>query len=288
MPWKPNKRLVAQGFHDLMYLPRARSGWDSTLAALAYGMRLDLDDAPPDLNAWAARHGAAASQRYRQLGADALVLWHGTSRERAEKVIEHGLFHKRGLWTAADPSMAHSFCRSRSDRYATEGAVVCLVLDRSALTEGLDYDVDGPRNVYRFHAGLPPDVVEYVLLDDEILFTGDARAREPRPWTTAKFKRESGEWVPVQKTPVRYSETESYRSVEDFARICVNRLLGELGELTALEVFSALYAAVSPNDALAHAEVFDLIEELCVPHRRRHKWQTYRARASSEALERAV
>ena len=276
MAWKVNKKLVAQGFRDLKYLPRGRCGWDSTLAALAYGVRIALQAQPPDLNAWAARHGVAASERYRRLGRNALALWHGTSRERAEKIAEHGLFHKRGLWTAVDPSIAHSFCRWRSERFGTEGAVVCVVLDRSELVEALDFDVEGAGNVFRFHSGLPPDVVEYVLLHDEVRFTGDARAREPRPWPTAKLKKRSGAWVPVQKTPVRYSESASYCSVEEFVRICLSGLLEELGEVTALEIFSTLCAAVTPRDALTHADVWDIIGELCAPARARGKWPTFR------------
>lgn len=55
MAWKKNKRLVAAGFADLVYLPRERSGWDATLASLAYGMRMALERGRPDLGAWAAR-----------------------------------------------------------------------------------------------------------------------------------------------------------------------------------------------------------------------------------------
>ncbi|MGD8238220.1 MAG: hypothetical protein PVH68_06705 [Armatimonadota bacterium] len=283
MPWKPNKRLLQEGFPDLKYLPKGRSAWDCTLSALAYGIRRELGDEQPDLNAWAARHAAPASGRYRELASDALVLWHGTSRERAEKVIEHGLFHKRGVWTAADPRIAHGYCRGRSERFATEGAVVCLVLDRSRLTEGLHFDVDGPRNVHRFHAGLPPDVVEYILLHDEIRFTGDARSREPRPWTTAKFKRHSGRWVPAQKTPVRYSESQSYSSVQDFVQLTVGRLLADLVSVTALEVFSTVYTALRPADAVTHADVFDAIEQVCVACGPRRNYRVFRGATAPHA-----
>jgi len=287
MGWKTNKKLVSRGFHDLQYLPKELCGWDCTLASLAYGIRRAITGRSPDLSAWAACHGVPASERYQDFGSDARVLWHGTSRQRAEKIVEHGLFHKKGLWTTLDPSIAHSFCRSRSERFGTEGAVVCLVLDRSALVRGRDFGVEGKGDVFRFQHGLPPDVVEYVLVKEEIRFTGQRRARRPLPWRTAAFKKRSGAWVPVQRTPVRYSDSSSYSSVEDFTRICADRLLADLTEVTALEVFSTLYVSISPWDALAHEDVLPLIEEKCVPLRHRGKWQTFRARTSSQALESA-
>ena len=111
MPWKKNKSLLAQKYPDLEYLPQGRSSWDYTLSCLAYGMRMDISRAVPDLNAWAARHGVPPGKLYAELGKNALLLWHGTSRERAEKIIEHGLFHKKGLWTALHPKIPHDFCR---------------------------------------------------------------------------------------------------------------------------------------------------------------------------------
>ena len=116
MSWKANKR-VARDFPDLLYLPKERCGWDCTLASLAYGVRRSILNASPDLGAWAARHGLPASARYQELGDDARVLWHGTSRERAEKIAEHGLFHKQGLWTTLNPFVSHGFCRGRSERF---------------------------------------------------------------------------------------------------------------------------------------------------------------------------
>ncbi len=278
MAWKRNKKLVREGFRDLEHLPPGRSEWDATLACLAFGMRMDIERRPPDLNAWAARHGVPGSGRYEEFGPDALVLWHGTSSERAEKIAEHGLFHKKGVWTALHPSMPHSFCRGRSERFGVDGAVVCLVFDGAQLAEGGNYDIEGKGNVYRFHHGLPPKVVEYVLVHEGISFVGERRTRGLRPWPAARFKKRSGRWLPVQKPPVRHGESRSYSSSREFAGICADRLLEELGELTALEVFSCVYSCAAPRDAVEHQDLFDIIEEKCVPHRQRGKWQTFRAR----------
>jgi hypothetical protein len=275
--WKKNKKLIAQGFRDLEYLPKARGGWDCSLASLAYGVRTSIENRPHDLNSWAARHCVAPSARYEALGPDALVLWHGTSKERADKIAEHGLFHKKGLWTTLDPTIAHVFCRGRSDRFGTEGAVVCIVLDSSEFVEGRDFDYEGAGTVLRFHYGLPPDVVEYVLVREEIRFVGAGRARRPSPWRRADFEKRSGHWVPAQRPPVWYTDSASYASVEEFAEVCVDRLLEELGEVTALEVFSTLYASVRPWDVLSHRDIFDLISRRCVPSRQRGKRQLFAA-----------
>jgi hypothetical protein len=276
MPWKKNKKLRARGFRDLEYLPRERSGWDCTLASYAYGVRMAVERRPPDLSAWAARHALPAGARCAELGEQALVLWHGTSRQRAEKILDHGLFHKRGLWTTVDPVIAHSFCRGRSDRFGVEGAVVCLVLDRREFTEGRDYDVEGGQNVYRFHHGLPAEAVEYLLVHEEIRFAGPRRARRPAPWPRGRFRKQSGRWVPVQTTPVRYSRSASYSSLQEFIEITTDRLLDELGEATAIDLFSTLYATVQPPDALTHEEVFALLAQRCLPCAPRSRWQTFR------------
>lgn len=283
MPWKKNKRLIEDGFADLAYVPRAKCGWDCTLAAAAYAVRRALDRRGPDLAAWAARHALPASRRYIDLGPDAWVLWHGTSRQRADRIVEHGLFHKGGLWTAADPTIAHGFTRGRAERFAVEGAILCLVLDRRLAAEGRDYQVEGAGDVFRFHHGLPAEVVEYVLLHEEARFTGPAAARRPAPWPMARFKKVAGRWAPVQRTPVRYSESTTYSSVRQFAFACMDRLTAELGRVTALEVFSALYAAVRPWDALPHEDILGFMAERFGPPLRRGPFATFATFATSAA-----
>ena len=85
--------------------------------------------------------------------------------------------------------------------------------------------VEGKGDIFRFHHGLAPDVVEYVLVHEEIRFLGQQQASQPAPWPAARFKKRAGKWVPLQKTPVRYSASASYSSVADFARLCLGRLL---------------------------------------------------------------
>ena len=73
--------------------------------------------------------------------------------------------------------------------------------------------------------------------------------------------------MPVQRTPVRYSEAADYSTLQGFCRLCIRRLLTEMTEVAALEVFSTLYAAVDPREALTHSDILSLIEESCVSAR---------------------
>ncbi len=268
MPWKRNKSRLAHKCPSLEFLPRGRFAWDCTLACLAYGMRMDTPGTPPDLNAWAARHGVAPSRSYEQLGDRAAVLWHGTSRQRADKIVEHGLFHKRGLWTARHPRIPHAFCRMRSERFGTEGAVVCIVLDREQLVEGRDFEVECTGDVVRFHHGLPPEVVQYVLVREEIRFTGGSRATAPKPWPKARFKRARGNWIPVQKAPVRFRESQGFSTLDEYVNLCVVRLAEQLGGVSLLEVFSVLYSLIQPWDCLEHQQIIEATDALA-PRRSR-------------------
>lgn len=275
MTWRRNKGALAHEFRDLEFVPPGRSAWDCTLSCLAYGIRMDISGRPPDLNSWAARHGLAPSKSYAELGDRALVLWHGTSRPRAEKIAEHGLFHKQGLWTARHPRIPHAFCRMRSERFGADGAVVCIVLDRDALVEGRDFDAEGGGNIFRFHHRLPPEVVEYVMVQDEIRFAGGSRAAAPKPWPRARFKRTSGAWAPVQKAPVRFSGSDSFSSLSEYVRLCVVRLLDELDGASPLEVFSVLYSLIGPWDCLRHDDIIEIMDAAASRRRRTGKWHLF-------------
>ena len=87
MGWRRRRSELTRGFTDLEFVPPGRCVWDCTLSGLTYGMRMDMPGATPDLNAWATRHGIPGSGSYARLGAEAMVLWHGTSRERAGRKV---------------------------------------------------------------------------------------------------------------------------------------------------------------------------------------------------------
>ena len=275
MPWRKNKNVLTHEYPDLAYLPHGRAAWDCTLSCLAYGMRQEITRAPVDLNAWAARQGLPASGSYADLGDDALVLWHGTSRERAERIAEHGLFHKKGLWTARHPRIPHAFCRMRSERFGTEGAVVCIVMDRRGVAEGHNVESTGDGNVVSFHHGLPPEVVQYVLLCEEIRLTGAGRAGAPRPWPKAQFSVSSGAWRPVQRTPVRFSKGQTFSTLAEFLELCVHRLLADLSAVSPLEALSVLHNLIRPSDCVRNRDVIDLLASLAPGRRKAGRWQLF-------------
>lgn len=266
--WSKNRELVRDGFKDLAYLPRARTGWNATLAACAYSARRQIGGAV-DLNQWAVMHGCPASARYHELGESALVLWHGTAAARATRIAQYGLFHKRGLWTTLEPRIAHGYTRSRASNKGAGSATVVLLLDRSKVRAGVDYDEETSA-VYRFHTGLPPDNIEYILYDDRIEFLGQRKAKQPKPWGVARFKRKEGRWIPLSKPPVQFDDEHTYISKDEWLHLSVQRILLTLGTAPAIEIFSSLYATIAPWSALEHGEVFRALEKLCdAPRHRR-------------------
>ena len=109
--WRRDRKRVRDGYKDLEYLPRGRTDWNATLAALAYSAWRRRGGA--DLNVWAVMHACSPSGRYAALD-DAMVLWHGTSARRAARIREVGLAHKKGVWATLEPQIAHSYTRTRS------------------------------------------------------------------------------------------------------------------------------------------------------------------------------
>lgn len=264
--WRKNRRVILAGFKDLAYLPKSRAGWNATLAAQAYSLRRQLEG-DVDLNQWAIMHGCPASARYDACREDALVLWHGTSALRAEQIAQFGLFHKRGVWTTLEPKIAHTFSRTRAQRYRAGSATVVIVLDDQKIEPGLHYDQEAP-DVFRFHAALPPECIEYILWDDRITFVGPEKAGRPRAWGLARFKKKDGKWVTLSQPPVRFDADHVYSDLATWLQLSIHRLVSTLGPAAAIEIFSSLYATIDPWEALEHQVIFDALERLCYVSRR--------------------
>jgi len=263
--WQKNDRLVRKGFKDLAYLPKGRSAWNTTLSAIAYSARRHVaGPEAADLNLWAAMHGCTPTARYVELGERGLVLWHGTTAARAEKIREHGLAHKRGVWAATDPRIAHGFTRGRSAAFGAGSAMVCFLIDKH------EWDGRAQREhveIARFHQSIPAECIEYILWSDRIEFCGERKARAPKPWGTARFKRSGGQWVPRSRPPVHFDAQRAYRNLDGWLDLSLRRILATFGTVAAVEVFSALYATIDPWDALEHRRVFEALERLCGPGR---------------------
>lgn len=263
--WQKDDRLARKGFRDLAYLPKGKTAWNATLSAIAYSARRHVaGPASADLNLWAAMHGLPASGRYEALGERGLVLWHGTTARRAGKIRRHGLAHKRGVWAATDPRIAHGYTRGRSRAFQGGSAMVVVLIDK------FDWATRGQREhaeIARFHESIPPECIEYILWSDRVEFCGDRPADRPRPWGAARFKRLRGRWVPRSQPPVRFDADGAYSGVDEWLDLSARRILHTLGTVAAVEVFSSLYATVDPWEALEHRRVFDVLERLCGPGR---------------------
>ena len=282
--WRRNRKLARGGFKGLEYMPRQRAGWNATLAAYAFSARRAIAG-KVGLDLWAAMHGCPASARYAELGEDAVVLWHGTSDVRAERIRQVGLRRKRGVWATLEPKIAHGYTRGRAVQYGTGSATVVLVLDRREVGTGLDYDQETPE-VVRFHHDLPAEWVEYVLWDGRVEFTGVRKAREPSPWGVARFKKKEGEWVPLSQPPVRLDRDRSYSDLGEWLDLSIERILTFLGSAAAIEIFSSVYSTLDPWDALRHRDVFDAIERLCGEPRRRRNLKVFSLRGGGDGRSR--
>jgi len=104
--------------------------------------------------------------------------------------------------------------------------------------------------------------------DDRIEFLGGRRARRPRPWGVAHFKRRAVKWVPRSKPPVRFDGEADYSDLGTWLELSVRRLGEALRVFAAVELFSSLYATIAPFEALEHLQVFEALERLCLPARR--------------------
>lgn len=258
-PWTRNRNHARKGHPDLRYLPQGRSAWNGTLAALAYSQtRARSGD---DIIRWAAMHGVRPSRRAAELGEGALVLWHGTSRERAERIREVGLHSKRGLWTTREPRIAHGYTRGRAQEHSAGSATVVLVLDRGQVREGVDYSCEG-KNILRFQRGLGREHVVHICWAERVETIGEV-ADEPRPWGRARFKKADGRWVPRSRPPVRLDDDGEYASFDEWLRLSLARIVHRLGRATALELMSSLYATLDPWEALTHDDVLTRAAEVC-------------------------
>jgi len=263
-PWRKRRKGADYGLKDLAYLPRRRCGWNMTLAAQAYSLRRTAVERA-DLNVWATMHGAPASARWAELGGRALVLWHGTSAPRAEKICQVGLFPRKGIWATAEPALAHSFTRGRATAHEARSATIVLLFDRDDMPEAFE-PAREPETI-RFRSRIGPECIEYVLWDDRIEFAGARPTARPRPWGVARFKKAGGRWVARSRPPVRMSGGRSYATLGEWLELSVRRVLEELGAAAALEIFSPLYATIDPPRALCHDDVLETIRRLCGPPR---------------------
>jgi hypothetical protein len=155
---------------------------------------------------------------------------------------------------------------------------VVLLLDGREVRSGVHYDEE-TAEVFRFRSALPAGSIEYILWDDRIEFLGEQRARQPRPWGVARFKKKSGRWEPLSRPPVRFDGEHGYHDLEGWLRLSIERILSELGSAAAIEIFSTLYATINPWEALRHEAILEVLERLCRASRHRYGVELFSLKA---------
>jgi len=256
--WAKNRKLVQRGFGGLAYLPKGRAGWNATLGAIAFSARRRIGGSA-DLNLWAVMHGLPAGRRQAELGQDALVLWHGTSAARAEKIRRHGLIHKRGVWAATEPAIAHGFTRGRSRAFGAGSAMIVFVVSRRRWEGKATAE---SATIARFHASIPSECIQYILYADRAEFVGEGKLSTPKAWGAARFKRQDGRWLPRSRPPVRFDAERAYAGLDDWLDLSIGRIFDTLGPAAAVEVFASLYATLDPWAALEHEHIFTALDRL--------------------------
>jgi hypothetical protein len=228
--------------------------WDFLRIAEAYAARQQRR-ADSSLNDFAVEHGALASPLYEETKEHNLVLWHGTSLERAEKILEHGFFHCKGVWMAVKTSTPLSFARNRAGQSEGRPAILVSVIDLDRYREGLHFE--GRWSETRFRDDVPPDVVQYLLTDREFRYVGAGRVRGYELPTKASFARKDGQWVVPTRNPATFDARLglTYTTVAEWLDLKLGRFFAEQRRATVLEAFCAVYANCHPSEAIGREEV---------------------------------
>jgi hypothetical protein len=260
--WTKNRRHLRDGFSDLAYLPRSPLVWDATLSAYAYAARQKIAGGA-NLNTWAVMNGVVPSGRAKDLGRDAVVLWHGTAAYKVPEIMKHGFrpVNKKAVYASLSPAISHGYTRFRSEEKEGGSAMFVLVMPERTMREEFNF-TQGAKEI-RLYGRVPPKYVEYILWSDRIEFVGKTTSPPAAPWPHFRFKKKDGKWRPLTKPPVRFEVDSTFVSKQEWVDLSLRRILTELGSAAAIEIFSSLYSTVEPWDALQHEEIFAAMERLC-------------------------
>jgi len=251
------RRLKLDGF-----LRGPKGKWDFLHIAEAYAVRQQRR-ADCSLNDFAVEHGALASPLYEETKERNLVLWHGTTLERAEKILEHGFFHCKGVWMAVKTSTPLSFAQNRAREFDGRPAILVSVIDLDRYREGVHFE--GRWRETRFTDDVPPEVVQYLLTDREFRYVGTGRVRGYELPTKASFARKDGEWVVPTRNPATFDARLglAYTTVGEWLDLKLGRFFAEQRRATALEAFCAVYANCQPAEAIGREEVAGWLMSEC-------------------------
>ncbi len=236
--------------------------WDFLHIAEAYAARQQRG-ADSSLSDFAVEHGALASPLYEETRERNLVLWHGTSLERAERILEHGFFHCKGVWMAVRTSTPLSFARNRAREFDGRPAILVSVIDLDRYREGEHFEER--RSETRFTDDVPPDVVQYLLTDREFRYVGRGRVRGYELPAKPGFTRKDGRWIVPTRNPATFDARLglTYRTVGEWLDLKLGRFFAEQRRATALEAFCVVYANCLPTEAIGREEVAGWLMREC-------------------------
>ncbi|MFQ6078164.1 MAG: hypothetical protein ACE5NJ_03385, partial [Thermodesulfobacteriota bacterium] len=113
---------------QLSFLKGRKDQWNLTLIARSYECHIGREP-NLSLNDFVTLYGAPPSRLYGQTRRHNLILWHGTTLERAEKILEHGFAHFKGVWMDQGISTPFSFARSRAEQFDAVPAILVSIID---------------------------------------------------------------------------------------------------------------------------------------------------------------
>ncbi|UCC67194.1 MAG: hypothetical protein JSV79_08605 [Armatimonadota bacterium] len=236
--------------------------WDFLHIAEAYAAR-QQQRADSSLNDFAVEHGALASPLYQETKERNLVLWHGTSLERAEKILEHGFFHCKGVWMAVKTSTPLTFARNRAREFDGRPAILVSVIDLDRYREGVHFDERWGET--RFRDDVPPDVVQYLLTDREFRYVGEGRTAGYRLPVKASFVRRKRGWASPTQNPATFDARLglTYTMASEWLGLKLDRFFAEQRRATALEAFCAVYANCHPTEAISREKLAGWLMSEC-------------------------
>ena len=245
---------------ELLRGPKGK--WDFLHIAEAYAARQQRG-AESSLSDFAVEHGALASPLYEETKERNLVLWHGTSLERAERILEHGFLHCKGVWMAVRTSTPLSFARSRAREFDGRPAILVSVIDLDRYRGGEHFEER--RSETRFTDDVPPDVVQYLLTDREFRYVGRGRMRRYELPAKPNFARRDGRWIVPTRNPATFDARLglTYTTVGEWLDLKLGRFFAEQQRATALEAFCVVYANCVPTEAIGREEVAGWLMREC-------------------------